>query len=119
MNNAITVVAALALAIGTSFVVAQTTPSQPAHPTNTPPNQTPPPTDTPMAPRSNMPTSGAQMTPSAMPPDFSTLDKNGAGFVTQTDIATNPWMSKNFSMCDADHNGQVTRAEYSTCTKHP
>src|SRR3954466_1811327 len=98
MNNSITLVAALALAVGTSFVVAQTTPTQSSPTgTGTQPNSTPAPTGTgnptgsPMtSPRTNMPTTGAMS--STTPPDFNTLDKNRAGFLTQKDIASNPWM---------------------------
>ena len=108
MSNVLTVLATLALAIGTSFVFAQTAPTQ-TNPANTPPARSPPPTDIPTAPRTNMPTTGAQMMSSKKPPDFTTLDRNGTGFVTQTDVASDPWLSKNFAMCDANHDGQVSR----------
>ena len=122
MKTALTVAATFALAIATSFVVAQTAP------TNTPPSANPPPTDTPpadasavdpaMHPRaSNMPALNhpGRMTP--MPPDFSTLDRNGVGYVTQQDAATNPWLRENFATCDADHDGQISRSEYAACSK--
>jgi hypothetical protein len=118
MNNTITTIAAVALAIATGFVVAQTTPNPPAN-TPPPPGTTPPPTDAPVAPRSNMtPTTGRPGMPTTqMPPDFSTLDRTNTGFITQKDAAGNAWLSQNFAMCDADHNMQVSRAEYDACTK--
>ena len=114
MNNTLTVIGTLALAIGTSFVVAQTAPQ---HPANMPPTQNPPPTDMPVPPRSNMPTTGPQTMAPTTPPDFRMLDKSGVGYVTQQQAASDPWLSKNFAMCDTNHNGQVTRAEYATCAK--
>jgi hypothetical protein len=120
MNNTITTIAAVALAIATGFVVAQTTPNPAA---NAPPpaGTSPPPTDAPVAPRNNMTptTSRPGMPTTQMPPDFGTLDRTNAGFITQKDAAENAWLSRNFATCDTDHNMQVSRAEYDTCTKQP
>jgi len=118
MNNTVLLAATFALAIGTSYVVAQT--ASPTHPANAPPTQTPPPTDTPMSPRSNMPTTGPQsmMQPST-PPDFGTLDATGQGYITQQQAMSNQWLSTRFAGCDTNHNGQVTRQEYMTCTASP
>lgn len=119
MKNALTLAATLALAIGTSFVVAQTTP-----PSNAPPGSNPPPSDTPPSdtpsptqPRTNnMPTMGRQgMAP--MAPDFTTLDRNGVGYITRQDAAGNPWLEKNFQTCDTDRDNQITRSEYAICSK--
>lgn len=118
MNNTITTIAAVALAVATGFVVAQTTPDPAA---NAPPpaGTTPPPTDAPVAPRNNMsPAAGRPGMPTTqMPPDFSALDRADAGFITQKDATGNAWLSHNFAMCDTDHNMQVSRAEYDACTK--
>jgi hypothetical protein len=120
MKNLILVAGTLALAICTSYAIAQTT--APAHPANTPPTsttpmQTPPPTGTPMAPRSNMPTTGPQtMTQPSTPPEFGTLDASGQGYVTQQQAMSNQWLSTRFAGCDTNHNGQVTRQEYMTCS---
>jgi hypothetical protein len=120
MNNTLLVAATFALAAGTSYVVAQT--AAPAHPANTPPAnttpmQTPPPSSTPMAPRSNMPTTGPQsMAQPSTPPEFGTLDASGQGYVTQQQAMSNQWLSTRFAGCDTNHNGQVTRQEYMTCS---
>jgi hypothetical protein len=116
MNNTLILIGTLALAISTSFVVAQTAPQ---HPANTPPAQNPPPTDTPAPPRSNMPMTGHQSMAPMMPPDFAMLDKSGLGYLTRQQAASDPWLGKNFGMCDSDHDGQVTRAEYTICAKNP
>ena len=119
MTNIITTIAALTLAIASGFVVAQTTPNPAA---SAPPAGTnPPPSDAAVAPRNNMtPTTNRPGMPTTqMPPDFATLDHTNAGFVTQKDVASNAWLSRNFAMCDTDHNMQVSRSEYDTCTKEP
>ena len=116
MNNTLITVATLALAIGTSYVVAQTAPQ---HPANTPPVQNPPPTDTPAPPRSNMPMTGHQAMTPTTPPDFAALDKSGIGYVTLQQAAADPWLGKNFAMCDGNHDGEVTREEYAICAKNP
>ena len=118
MKTLLTVAATLALAVGTGFVVAQTTPTNAPPATNPPPTDTPPPADNPSTqPRTNnMPTMGRQgMAP--MAPDFSTLDRNGVGYITRQDAAGNPWLEKNFQTCDADRDGQITRSEYMICAK--
>jgi hypothetical protein len=103
MKNTVLLAATFALAIGTSYVVAQT--AAPTHPANAPPNQTPPPTDTPMSPRSNMPTTGPQsMTQPSSPPDFGTLDATGQGYITQQQAMSNQWLSTRFAGCDTNHN---------------
>jgi hypothetical protein len=48
-------------------------------------------------------------------PDFSTLDKKGKGSLTAADVKGNPWLKKNFSKCDTDHDGTLNRAEYEAC----
>lgn len=122
MKTAVTVLATLALAIGTGYVVAQTTPASP--PSSMPSSPTPPtaksPTDMPTSPQANTPPASRPGTPmSPMAPDFATLDHKGVGYVTMKDAAGNDWLSRNFKTCDSDNNGQVSRAEYSACTTRP
>ncbi|HJT98593.1 MAG TPA: hypothetical protein VJ696_09780 [Rhodanobacteraceae bacterium] len=128
MRNTIIVAATFALAIGTGALVAQTAappPTAPPSDTNPPPMSPPatPPTNTnpSMTPRSNMQPQANRpgMPSSTMPPDFTTLDRTGAGYLTQQDAAMNPWLKGHFTMCDTDKNGQVTRAEYTGCAKNP
>jgi hypothetical protein len=129
MKTAITLIATLGLAVGTGYVVAQTASSPPAGtpPTGTqqqptmPPTTAPPTgTEQPTSPQANMPTSARPGTPTApMAPDFATLDRKGAGFVTMQDVTGNEWLTRNFKTCDTDKNGQVSRAEYSACSTRP
>ena len=118
MNNTLLLAATFALAVGTSYVVAQT--ASPTHPANTPPTQTPPPTDTPMSPRSNMPMTGPQsMTHPSSPPDFGELDPTGLGYITQQKAMSNQWLGAHFAGCDTNHNGEVTREEFMKCSAGP
>ena len=124
MKTAATVAAAFALAIGTGYVVAQTTPPTGAPPTKNAPPMTPPaatpPNDMPTSPQANTPPASRPGTPmSPMAPDFATLDHKGVGYLTMKDAAGNDWLSQNFTTCDTDKNGQVSRAEYAACTTHP
>jgi len=123
MKTVFTVAATFALAIGTGYVVAQTTPPPASPPSSMPPSSTPtakPPTDMPTSPQANTPPSTRPGTPmSPMAPDFATLDHKGVGYLTMKDAAGNDWLSRNFKTCDSDNNGQVTRAEYSACTTRP
>lgn len=48
-------------------------------------------------------------------PDFDTLDTKKRGTLTADDVRANKWLSKNFTRCDTDHDGTLTRAEYDTC----
>src|SRR5579863_4713006 len=48
-------------------------------------------------------------------PDFSTLDTKNKGSLKAADVKGNAWLSKNFSRCDTDHDGSLTRAEYEAC----
>ena len=123
MNTAATVIAALALATGTGYVVAQTAPPATSPPTTAPPTMPPtakPPTDMPTSPQANTPPASRPGTPmSPMAPDFASLDHKGVGYVTMKDAAGDDWLSRNFKTCDTDNNGQVTRSEYSACTTRP
>ena len=48
-------------------------------------------------------------------PAFSTLDTKNKGRLTPDDVKGNQWLSKNFSTCDTDHDGTLSRAEYDAC----
>jgi len=48
-------------------------------------------------------------------PDFDTLDKKGKGSLSAADIKGNQWLSKNFSRCDSNHDGTLSREEYNNC----
>lgn len=125
MKTAATVFATLVLAVGTGYVVAQTTPPPASPPPGMPPSSTmpptaKPPTEMPTSPQANTPPSSRPGTPvSPMAPDFATLDQKGSGYVTMKDAAGSDWLTRNFKTCDTDKNGQVSRAEYSACTTRP
>lgn len=50
-------------------------------------------------------------------PDFDQLDGKKTGYLTQKDAASNQWFKANFSKCDIDHDGHVTRDEYVKCSQ--
>jgi hypothetical protein len=50
-------------------------------------------------------------------PAFKSMDTNKSGYLTAADIKSHKWLSKNFSRCDADHDGQLSQKEYASCTK--
>jgi hypothetical protein len=58
---------------------------------------------------------GGMKQANAARPDFSTLDTKNKGSVTAADVKNNAWLSKNFSKCDTDHDGTLSRAEYEAC----
>jgi hypothetical protein len=119
MKTALIVAAAFALAIATGTMVAQTAGAPPGAnpPSSNPPGTMPktPPSDMPQTPRSNMSPTGS----TTRPPDFNTLDTSGVGYVTQQQAAANPWLSKKFTACDSNHDGQLTRSEYAACSNQP
>ena len=50
-------------------------------------------------------------------PTFKTMDTNKSGHLTAADLKSHQWLSKNFSRCDTDHDGQLSQKEYASCTK--
>jgi hypothetical protein len=58
---------------------------------------------------------GGMKQSNASHPDFSTFDKKNKGSVTAADVSSNAWLKKNFSRCDSDHDGSLSRAEYEAC----
>jgi hypothetical protein len=138
MKTALTVAVTFALALGTASLVAQTagTARPPAPPAGvSPPPPAPAPNNVPapgtMTPpgtpgvNGTVPPAGNQAmarpgSPTGMmAPNFNTLDRSGVGYITQSDAAGNPWLSQRFTTCDTDHNGQVSRAEYTACSTQP
>lgn len=86
-------------------------------PTNRPPEQTTPaqhqyPQTQPNPPMNN------RMNPTRNPDnrsgDFSQL-AGSKGYVTRSEAANDPWLSRHFSQCDRDNNGKVSRSEYQKC----
>jgi hypothetical protein len=49
-------------------------------------------------------------------PEFKTIDMKNQGYVMASDVR-DPWLKQNFSKCDKDADGKVTRAEYGMCAK--
>jgi hypothetical protein len=58
---------------------------------------------------------GAMKQANASHPDFSTLDTKNKGSLSAADVSSNAWLKKNFSKCDTDHDGTLSRAEYEAC----
>lgn len=48
-------------------------------------------------------------------PDFNTLDAAKSGALTADDVKGNEWLSKNFTRCDTNHDGGLSREEYAVC----
>lgn len=129
-------VAAFGLSVATAYVVAQTTNPQASPPTTTsppittPPNTTPPPADTmgsqgrqagmqdrtmgtgTMGNRLDRGMAGSQ----GMHTPFDKLDTMHRGYVTKDGVGKDRWLAQHFATCDGDHDGHLTRTEYSGCT---
>jgi hypothetical protein len=50
-------------------------------------------------------------------PAWKTMDTQNSGYLTSKDVKSHKWLSKNFSRCDSNHDGQLTKMEYAGCTK--
>ncbi len=48
-------------------------------------------------------------------PDFDTLDTTKSGTLNADDVKSDKWLRKNFSRCDTDHDGTLSRKEYAAC----
>lgn len=48
-------------------------------------------------------------------PEFEKVDTKNHGYVMASEV-TDPWLKSNFSQCDADKNGKLTREEYGMCS---
>jgi hypothetical protein len=62
---------------------------------------------------------GNNLTPKAMSmtghPDFQKLDTMNHGYVVASEVK-DPWVKSNFSRCDADKDGKLTKEEYGMCS---
>jgi hypothetical protein len=65
-------------------------------------------------PNPNATNSGVKLA-SAARPDFDTLDAKKKGALTADDVKGNKWVSQNFTRCDSNHDGTLSREEYAAC----
>jgi len=134
-------VACAALLFGCAIANAQTS-NAPPDPSSKPPVSSPADTTkgnnlvgtTPTDQTSTPPTAGqdkpsgndlvspkADATPSTMKlasaarPDFNTLDTTKKGALSANDVKGDNWLSANFSRCDSNHDGKLSREEYAAC----
>ena len=49
-------------------------------------------------------------------PSWKSLDTQKTGYLTAKDVKKHKWLRKNFSRCNASHDGHLTETEYATCT---
>lgn len=47
---------------------------------------------------------------------FDKLDPKKSGMISMADAKSNPWLSKNFTKCDTNSDGNVSRDEYVACS---
>jgi hypothetical protein len=50
-------------------------------------------------------------------PAWKTMDTQQSGYLTAKDVKSHKWLSKNFSRCNSNHDGHLTKTEYASCTK--
>lgn len=55
----------------------------------------------------------------ATPLPFEQIDVRKAGQLTPDDAGNDPWLSRNFRLCDSNGDRKVTREEYVACTAKP
>lgn len=48
-------------------------------------------------------------------PSFNTLDRGHKGYLTRSDVKSDPSVFRHFSQCDTNGNGKLTRSEFQTC----
>ena len=48
---------------------------------------------------------------------FATLDRNTKGYLSNDDVSADPFLTQNWTKCDADHDGKLTIDEYMICTR--
>jgi len=60
-------------------------------------------------------THGSMKLASAARPDFDTLDVKKTGALTADEVKSNTWLSTNFTRCDTNHDGKLSREEYAAC----
>ena len=47
---------------------------------------------------------------------FDSMDRGQKGYLSNDDVSADPFLSKNFPNCDADHDGKLTWPELRACT---
>lgn len=47
---------------------------------------------------------------------FDSLDRGQKGYLSNDDVSADPFVSKNYAKCDADHDGKLTWPEFRACT---
>ncbi|HZX90041.1 MAG TPA: hypothetical protein VFE67_05310 [Rudaea sp.] len=47
---------------------------------------------------------------------FDSLDRGQKGYLSNDDVSADPFLSKNYPNCDADHDGKLTWPELRACT---
>ena len=47
---------------------------------------------------------------------FASLDRGQKGYLSNDDVSADPFLSKNYANCDADHDGKLTWPELRACT---
>lgn len=62
------------------------------------------------------PKAGASSMSMNQRPDFKVIDTKNHGYVMASEVS-NPWLKENFSKCDTDGDGKVTKEEYGACAK--
>jgi hypothetical protein len=67
-----------------------------------------------VSPKGDTTSGGMKQGPTARP-NFNTLDASKAGALTANDVKGNKWLSKNFTRCDTNHDGSLSREEYAAC----
>lgn len=48
--------------------------------------------------------------------DFDRLDSRKRGYLTQDDVKSDNWLTRNFSRCNTSHTGHLTWDEFSGCS---
>lgn len=48
---------------------------------------------------------------------FATLDRNTKGYLSNDDVSADPFLTENWTKCDANHDGKLTIDEYMICTR--
>lgn len=70
-------------------------------------------------PQSAMPMNSIQLnsagTTATTPQIFATLDPNHKGYLSTADVASNKFLTDNFTRCDTNADGRLSQAEVTTC----
>lgn len=89
-------------------------------PTTTPPTETPPVTPPPAGTANPNGVANATTTGATANQMFARLDTTQKGYLTRTDVASDAWLSTNFTSCDRNSDGRLDRGEVASCMQsHP